>query len=215
MNKFRLEKKYIIMFEIVLGIITLSVVINLTSVIQIEKYQLNKNEKLISNYPKNESSSTILVVYFSRSGNTELMALEIAKIKNAHVLRIDADEYKIGFLGWLNAMKDARDHIASISPSTIDLSSYRTIYIGSPIWLYSPAPPIWEFVRNNDFTSKDVILFNSLNSKFEQRFIEDFAKLVSERKGNFLKHIFIIRGRMTWQMETEDFLKEVKTKLEK
>ncbi len=203
------------MIEIVLGIITLAVGIQMTTVISIENYQFKKNAELISNFPKNENNSNTLVVYFSRSGNTELMAKEIAKIKNAHVLRLEADSYKIGLLGWVNAMKDARNTEATISPSNIDLSLYDTIYIGSPIWLYSPAPPIWEFVKKNDFTNKNVILFNSLNSKFEQKYIDDFSRLVAEQGGKFIQHIYIIRGRMTNQMETDQFLNEIRTKLEK
>lgn len=202
------------MIAIVLGIITLGVTIQMATVISIENDQFGKNAELITSYPENKKQSETLVVYFSRSGNTELMAMEIAKIKEAHVIRLESDSYKIGFLGWVNAMKDARNQEAVILPSNIDLSNYKTIYIGSPIWLYSPAPPVWEFVKQNDFTNKKVILFNSLNSKFEQKYIDEFSQFVSNRGGKSFQHIYIIRGRMTHQMETDQFLKEVKFQLE-
>ena len=80
--------------------------------------------------------------------------MEIAKAKRAKTIRLLDDSYKIGFIGWVNAMRDARRKEASITPSAVDLSPYETIYIGSPIWLYSPAPPAWEFVKSNDFSGK-------------------------------------------------------------
>lgn len=92
------------------------------------------------------------------------MAYKIAELKNGNVLNIEARDYKIGFKGWVKAMPDARKLKATISNETIDLSAYDTIYIGSPIWLYSPAPPVFEFASKNDFTGKKVILFNILIS---------------------------------------------------
>jgi flavodoxin len=79
--------------------------------------------------------------------------------------------------------------------------------------LYSPAPQVFEFAKNNDFTGKKVILFNSMNSKFEQKYIDDFKSIVQQNGGIFLKHIYIIRGRMTQQMDVDTFLNEVSKKL--
>lgn len=72
-------------------------------------------------------------------------------------------------------------------------------------------PPVFEFVRNKDFTGKKVILFTSLNSKFEQKYIDEFSALVRQNGGVFIKHIYVIRGRMTQQMGSEAFLDSVKT----
>lgn len=38
-----------------------------------------------------------LVVYFSRSGNTELMALEIARLRRTSAMRLRDDAYSLGF----------------------------------------------------------------------------------------------------------------------
>ena len=67
-------------------------------------------------------------------------------------------------MGWVNAMRDARSK-AVIAPQTIDLSGHDVIYLGSPIWLYSPAPPIWQFVQQNRFDGKRVVLLNTFNSR--------------------------------------------------
>ncbi len=184
----------------------LGAILQTAFVVTIEWLQLKQNRGLADGYGIASSDSDTLVVFFSRSGNTELMAREIAKVRNARVAEIVADDYRIGLVGWLNAMKDARTKTAVVAPKFYDLSRYKTIYVGSPVWLYSPAPPVWEFVRANDLTGKRVILFNSLNSKFEQTYIDAFADLVRQRGGIFHAHLHVTRGRMTRQLEVGEFL---------
>lgn len=192
------------------GLVLITIVGCAIVIVSIDNYQFKRNKKIIEKLQTDNASSNTLVVFFSRSGNTELMARKIAEIKKAHVLPIQSERNQIGFSGWIEALTDARKTTTEISPSKIDLSKYDTIYIGSPIWLYSPAPQVFEFAKNNDFTGKNVILFNSMNSKFEQKYIDDFKNVIEQNGGAFEKHIYIIRGRMTQQMDSDSFLKEVK-----
>ena len=197
----------------ILGLSALAVLIYVSAVVGIDNYQFKKNAKLVASFKLDQQNAKTLVVYFSRSGNTELMAYKIAEIKQGKLINLVATDYRIGFKGWMNALADARKTEAVIIPEKVDLSSYDTIYIGSPIWLYSPSPPVFEFVKNNDFTGKKVILFSSLNSKFEQKYIDQFSALVKQNGGEFTRHIYVIRGRMMQQMSTEAFLDAVKTKM--
>lgn len=41
----------------------------------------------------------------------------------------------------------------------IDLSQYDTIYIGSPVWFGTYAPPINTFINENEIKNKNVALF--------------------------------------------------------
>lgn len=193
----------------VLSLCSLLIVGYSAVVVSIDYSQYKQNQKIIANIQEISTPSDTLVIFFSRSGNTELMARKIAELKQAHIIPIQSKRNKIGFVGWLQSLQDARKTEAEISPNKIDLSGYNTIYIGSPIWLYSPAPAIFEFAKNNDFSSKEIILFNSMNSKFEQQYIDNFKAIIEENGGVFKDHLYIIRGRMTQQMDTEIFLKEV------
>jgi len=201
------------MLWIILALVVLLGVVQISIVIGIEYSQQSRNAKWLETFNLEEGNAKKLVVYFSRSGNTELMAYKIAEIKKAKVVNLMASNYKVGFKGWINAMIDARKTNAVITPEKLDLSAYDTIYIGSPIWLYSPAPPVFEFASKNDFKDKKVILFNSMNSKFEQKYIDTFARIITKNGGEFIKHIVVNRGRMTQQMGTEEFLEAVKYKV--
>jgi flavodoxin len=146
------------------------------------------------------------IVFFSRSGSTALLARHLARRMRASLHRIDAGAYHLGLAGWVNAMRDARRHEAVISPPTIDLSTHDVVYLGSPIWLYSPAPPIWQFVKQNSFDGKRVVLFNTFNSRFEPEYVAAFEQEVLQRGARSFEHQFIRRGRMGGQLSPQDML---------
>jgi hypothetical protein len=109
-------------------------------------------------------------------------------------------------MGWVNAMRDAREHDAVVSPQKIDLSAHDVVYLGSPIWLYSPAPPIWQFVEQNRFDGKGVVLFNTFNSRFEPQYVETLRQKVMQRGARSFEHQFVRRGRMGGQLSPHDML---------
>ncbi|TXZ07917.1 hypothetical protein FXE63_09260 [Vibrio mimicus] len=193
---------------IIIAVLTIVAVFTVAFVVtRVENSQSSKNKQLrqFGSLPVT-TESNVAVVVFSRSGNTGVLANHIADKRNGHLYEITAEDYDLGIPGWISALKDARNNLANISPQTIDLSTYETIYLGAPIWLYSPAPPIWQFAKNSDFTGKNVVLFNTFNSKFEESFIKDFELLVRSKGAVSFKHQYVDRGRMGNQISTEDML---------
>lgn len=177
-------------------------------VTRVENAQHSANQQLQERQATaSDKQATTAVVVFSRSGNTGILANHIANKTNANIYDITANNYELGVPGLISALKDARSNVADIMPTRIDLSSYDTVYLGSPIWLYSPAPPIWQFASDNDFTNKHVVLFNTFNSKFEQHFIDEFEALVRSNGAVSFSHQYVKRGRMGSQISTEQMLK--------
>jgi len=119
--------------------------------------------------PKQDKASDVLLVYYSRSGNTEAMAKEIARRLHSDILRIETKSYGLDFKGWLQANGDSRAETkqVNISPAVVDLHKYRLIFLGSPIWWYRPAPPLWTFV--NRTISAEKTLFYSILSTVNSR----------------------------------------------
>ncbi|ENM5761918.1 flavodoxin family protein [Vibrio mimicus] len=193
---------------IIIAVLAIVAVFTVAFVVtRVENSQFSKNKLLtqVGSLPVT-TESNVAVVVFSRSGNTGVLANHIADKRNGHLYEITAEDYDLGIPGWISALKDARNNLANISPITIDLSTYETIYLGAPIWLYSPAPPIWQFAKNSDFKGKNVVLFNTFNSKFEESFIKDFELLVRSKGAVSFKHQYVDRGRMGNQISTEDML---------
>ena len=72
---------------------------------------------------------------------------------------------------------------------------------------------VWQFVENNDFTGKNVILFNTFNSAFKQEYIDAFQEKVESKNGRFVRHLYVKRGRMTRQISPEAMLEQVRREL--
>jgi hypothetical protein len=79
--------------------------------------------------------------------------------------------------------------------------------------MFRPATPLWAFVEQTDFTGKNVVLFTTGNSRFEQTEIDSFAKRVEVHGGRFIRHVFLRRGRIFWQQSRENLLDAVRAEI--
>ena len=62
------------------------------------KYFYSKPYKRKAHLP-----TDVLVLYYSRSGNTEAMAREIARRFQGDIIKLRAESYTLDFQGWINA----------------------------------------------------------------------------------------------------------------
>lgn len=160
-------------------------------------------------------NSRTAVVYFSRSGNTALAARHVANRLQAPLFPLKAPDYQLGLRGLTQALKDANarrsqaELLPEISPRTIDLRSFDTVWLGSPVWLYSPAPPIWAFIEHNRFDGLHVVLFNTYNSHIGEDHIAKFKEKLMARGAKSFEHKRILRGRMTQQITPEQMLQAI------
>ncbi|MDZ3992288.1 flavodoxin family protein [Pseudomonas sp. Teo4] len=179
----------------------------LVSVSWIEQRQARRNqvEALDSCAP----ASRTAVIYYSRSGNTAVAARHVACRLGAKLIALEAPEYALGVRGLARALQDARSESARIAPVSVDLSAYDTVYLGSPVWLYSPAPPIWAFVAGQRLDGKRVVLFNTYNSHFAPEYIAAFRERVMAQGASSFEHRAVLRGRMTRQLTREQMLQHI------
>lgn len=105
--------------------------------------------------PTNDPAK-VLVVSFSRTGNTEAAAKVAAEYFDADFLKIDAPNYANDLKGLKKASDDAMAEVVSspISHPPVDLNQYELIILSAPTWWFRPAVPIWSFVENHDFHNK-------------------------------------------------------------
>jgi len=147
----------------------------------------------------------VLVVTYSRTGNTKAVAQQI-------IMRFDADAVFIKAREYADETRSANSdawnemRTAIIEPEIVDMSQYNLVFLGSPIWWYRPAVPLWAFVEKNSFQGKRVVLFNTFNSRFKQKYIDEFAELIESKGGKLVDHLYVRRGRVIWQMSREELL---------
>ena len=105
-----------------------------------------------------------LVVYWSWSEthNTKVVAEMLKEKTGADLAVIEmVTPYPSDFGGAAQAgQRDiAQTKAPAIKDIGVDVSKYDPIYVGTPIWFSSWAPPVRTFLQNYDFTGKTVALF--------------------------------------------------------
>jgi len=106
--------------------------------------------------------SNTLIVYYSLFQNTKGLALEIAK-QTGGTMRELAPEKNYSF-DYNTAVKEVRNQISrGFCPKLLSgnepIDNYQTIFIGTPNWFKTLAPPVMSFLKHHDFTGKTVIPF--------------------------------------------------------
>ena len=119
-----------------------------------------------NNPEKKMEQKKILVVYFSATGNTKQVAIELANIVNADICEIEpVNPYTDADLNWHNSksrssieMNDtqARPEIKQVH---IDVTEYDFIFLGYPIWWDLAPRTINTFIESNNMAGKTVIPF--------------------------------------------------------
>ena len=102
----------------------------------------------------------ILVVYYSRTGNTRLVAQEIISMLNADVEELRDEENRRGLLGY---MKSGREGFlktqARLKPVKNNPKDYDRIVVGTPIWAWDLSSPVRAYLSQNQISGKNVALF--------------------------------------------------------
>lgn len=105
---------------------------------------------------------TTLVAYFSRSGNTRVIAGQIHRTYDAPLFEIvTARAYPEDYLQTVALATRERD--AGVRPplaATVpDMARYATVFLGFPIWGETAPPAIRSFLAAHDFKGKTIIPF--------------------------------------------------------
>lgn len=119
------------------------------------------------------SDSSVLVVYYSATGNTEEAANYIAQATGGDLFELEPVEpYTDDDLNWTDDNSRVSQEYADESLRDVELvadtvdnwDQYDTVFIGYPIWWGIAAWPVDGFVEVNDFTGKTVIPFCTSSS---------------------------------------------------
>lgn len=90
-----------------------------------------------------------IIIYFSRSGSTELLANQIAKETQADILEIVVKEpYDSNYQQTLARANSEREtaNYPELNMQAPDLSQYQTVYLGYPVWAMTLSHPMTAFL---------------------------------------------------------------------
>lgn len=110
------------------------------------------------------SGSRTLVAYFSRSGNTRVVAGLIQRGLRADLFEIrPAKPYPDDYLETVEQARQERDSgfEPALESKVRAMAAYDTVFLGFPIWGETAPPSVRSFLTAHDLSGKTIIPFNT------------------------------------------------------
>lgn len=125
-----------------------------------------------------------LVVYYSFTGKTRLVAQAIAEVLNATLLEIEERRpIPMPFVYLSGSFRAFMNRGSKIEPVDVDLKQYERIFIGSPMWAYRPAPAINSFIYQTNFEGRSVIPFFTMGGNDSEKALANIKAKIEKKQG--------------------------------
>jgi len=135
-----------------------------------------------------------LVVYYSLTGKTELVAKGIARGLNVDMRKVE-DLKKMGVFGRLSgAISAAKGASSEIKTMDFDIHNYDLVFIGTPVWAFKPTPQINAFISKADFKDKKVIIFVTMGGTGDKSTIKALVNAIKSKGGKVINSFAIRTG---------------------
>ena len=108
------------------------------------------------------SGKKVLVAYFSHSGNTREMARQIAEATNGDLFEIVPQSAYPAQYDAVTAQAKreiGRGYRPALKGRLPDIGAYDVVFVGSPCWWGTVAPPVATFLAAYDWSGKTVAPF--------------------------------------------------------
>ena len=150
-----------------------------------------------------------LVLYYSLTGNTKMVAEEIANRLGADIEEITCvNPYDTNFEACIAQCMQEREQgtLPEINPVKADLDAYDIIFVGYPVWFGTYAPPITTFLANNDLSGKTLVPFCTFGSGGLESSNKDMT--AAQPNANVLRGYGVRAARLeAMPFEVDQFLK--------
>ena len=135
-----------------------------------------------------------VIVYYSYSGITRRLAEDIALITDGDLRELKPQ--KPYLFSYNTAVKEAREeiekgHCPPLTEGAEMIGDTDVVFIGSPNWLKTFAPPVLTFLRTVDLSGKTIIPFCTHGGGGFGRMIEIYKK---ECKNSIIKDGIALKG---------------------
>jgi len=131
-----------------------------------------------------------LVVHYSRTGNTEKVANELAQALGADTETIIDKKNRKGPIGWLVAGKDSTKKIpADIEEPKKDPSWYDLVVIGTPVWAWTVSAPVLAYLNRFSGKFPEVAFFLTYDGNMEKTFEDMTVAAGRQPKATLAVHV--------------------------
>ena len=130
-----------------------------------------------------KSDTRNLVLYYSQTGATEMVAQELQKMLDADIESIELENPYTGtYMETVQRAGTEREsgELPALLPLEADLAEYDVIYLGYPIWYGTYAVPVMSLVKEYDFAGKRIVTFCTFGSGGLEPAISDLKKALPD-----------------------------------
>ena len=127
-----------------------------------------------------QAAQSTLIVYYSRSGNTRAVAEQIHALTNGDMVEIQTvHPYPEDYRATANQAKKelAEGYRPPILTKIPDMGRYDRVFLGSPNWWSTVAPPVMSFLAEHDFAGKSIAPFMTHGGGGAGRSVADIRRL--------------------------------------
>ena len=151
-----------------------------------------------------DSESTVLIAYFSWSGNTKQLAEMIQEQTGGELFEIEPETPYTNDINELSgiSLQEQRDNIRpALSSAAPDMSQYDVIFVGFPNWWNNMPMPVFTFLEGYDFSGKTVIPFTTYGNGVWRKSVDSIR--------DTLPDAIILDGLAIQEHELQDASSEV------
>ncbi|MBN2879493.1 MAG: NAD(P)H-dependent oxidoreductase [Clostridia bacterium] len=138
------------------------------------------------------------IVYYSKNGNTEILAELIAEKLGAKLIKLEETKKRRGIIGFIKSGYQAVNKKCSelIGTPWEEIKECDEIYLCTPVWAGSSTPAMNTFMEKADLKGKTVNIATVMaDTKLEgaQR-VHEYMKSVLNEKGAAVKNCIALSG---------------------
>ncbi len=123
-----------------------------------------------------------LVVYYSRTGKTKIVADELIKALQCDVEEIVDTVNRSGPLGWLNSGRQAGSGaLTKLEPVKKDPSQYDLVIIGTPIWARHVSTPVRTYLTENKEKFKNLAFYCTEGSTGSETAFKEMGEIAGKQ----------------------------------
>ena len=140
------------------------------------------------------TNKSVMVAYFSHSGNTQVIANQIHEIAGGDIFKIDPiDQYPNEYNAVVEQARKELDQgfLPELKTNVENPASYNEIYLGYPNWWGTVPRPVASFLSTNELSGKTIVPFCTHEGSGLGRSVADIRKLCP---GSTVMEGFAVKG---------------------
>lgn len=161
------------------------------------------------------SNLKILIAYYSRTGTTKKLALEMSKcVENCEIEEIVDMKNRAGSSGYLASGSDAvLRKLANIKEVRFDPRDFDLVIIGTPVWVMTVSSPVRTYLSIFKNSFKRVAFFCTMGSMGDDAAFRDMEKISGKKPLAVFSVKSIDMAQNTYSEELREFIDDLIKKI--